>query len=1137
MPDALPSVSGSIYPSSIIDYSANGYGNWHYGLGVPIVRRTDLNPSYTGTATNVSKLLSFFAISDIHIGDKEAPDQAIFEAYQLMGGNSSAYSPVMSYTTQVLDAAVQTINALHKTTPFDMGISLGDACNDIQYNEIRWYIDILVGGKTIQPSSGAHLGAGTIDYQKPYYAVGLDPAIPWYQTMGNHDHFWLGSDPVTAVPMGTPQNPAATADLRATYTGSNVITLPQRGSSNGQFFYAGVVDGSTALEQIASVGPVTNSNTAMSIPSGADPNRYAMTRNQWMSEFITSGTTVVSGTNPVGHGFTVAASGSGFACYSFVPKSNIPIKVIVLDDTDGDNDVVTDEYTHGTLDAARWAWLQSELALGDSNNQLMIIAAHVPIMMQNPSSDGANASSAGWLDPSTNGTSNGSAVSQAQLMTELHSHPNLLMWLSGHLHLNVVTPLPDPSLDPTRGFWEVETSSLRDLPQQLRTFQITLNSDDTVSIFSVNVDPSVAKGSPAATSRNYGVAALRLFYPNGLIARPSYSLSAMAPVNVELVKQLTPPMASLLRSAAANYGTPIGVLSSITVSGGTLSPVFNPSVTAYSGTVAGSLTAVTATPWYSYANPLIQMTANGVTRTLASGTASAPVSLNMGVNTITVTVGGATPSVTPTPNPRPGRPTPTPVNPVRSGTTYTLTITRVLSSTPELSGLALDASPMDPQFTPSGTNYSASVASTVSSVTVTPTKANPTDTIAVCVNNGSWQSVISGNASGSLALSGSAGANLIGVMVTGTNGAQKLYTLTVNRLSLPVTGPASGVDATTATLNATVDQNAPLVAFQYGPTAAYGSTTPWETVPAGYSSGSTAAVLAGIVGLAPSSVYHYRVAVNTGSTVQYGSDVTFVTTPDYSVLPVASQGSQAPGIPNTQFVSFGSPAINDLSNLAFQAVVTGSGITAYNNHGIWAPAVSGSNITPTLIVRTGQSTLYYSSLTGTTPQLATFTALGDPLFDNNNRIAFIGTATTGAAGSAQQSIFAETTGTLVRVAGLQDQAADCAQGSLISSFQQLVLPDVGGVVFVANLTVGVGGVTASNSQGLWLADATGQVGLVARTGDVLVTDQIGTRKTIASIAIFTATTGVGAQTRSFNSKGTLVYTITFTDGTQSIYSL
>ncbi len=95
-------------------------------------------------------------------------------------------------STHLLDAAVQTINAVHRTSPFDFGIALGDACNNTQYNELRWYIDAL-DGKVITPSSGDHVGAGFIDYQKPYQAAGLDKSIPWYQVLGNHDQFWMGS--------------------------------------------------------------------------------------------------------------------------------------------------------------------------------------------------------------------------------------------------------------------------------------------------------------------------------------------------------------------------------------------------------------------------------------------------------------------------------------------------------------------------------------------------------------------------------------------------------------------------------------------------------------------------------------------------------------------------------------------------------------------------------------------------------------------------------------------------------------------------------------------------------------------------------------------------------------------------------
>ena len=92
-----------------------------------------------------------------------------------------------------------------------------------------------------------------------------------------------------------------------------------------------------------------------------------------MKEFFTTSS------NPVGHGFNLADADKGFACYSFVPKSTIPIKVIVLDDTQRKTTALADIHGHGFLDQARWDWLKKELADGDAAGQLMIIAAHIPI--------------------------------------------------------------------------------------------------------------------------------------------------------------------------------------------------------------------------------------------------------------------------------------------------------------------------------------------------------------------------------------------------------------------------------------------------------------------------------------------------------------------------------------------------------------------------------------------------------------------------------------------------------------------------------------------------------------------------------------------------------------------------------------
>ena len=139
-------------------YGEFGYGEWTFGSGLPVVERLDLFPQGYVRPGNLEKerLIRFFSFSDIHITDKEAPNQLILfqQIDPASYRNTSIYSPVMLYTTQVLDAAVQTVNDLHRRDPFDFGLMLGDASNDPMYNEIRWFIDVL-DGKVITPSSGA----------------------------------------------------------------------------------------------------------------------------------------------------------------------------------------------------------------------------------------------------------------------------------------------------------------------------------------------------------------------------------------------------------------------------------------------------------------------------------------------------------------------------------------------------------------------------------------------------------------------------------------------------------------------------------------------------------------------------------------------------------------------------------------------------------------------------------------------------------------------------------------------------------------------------------------------------------------------------------------------------------------------
>ena len=479
-----------------------------------------------GPAASADRLARFAVISDIHVTDKESPAQFIVMGFH--GGSPAVYSGVMLYTPHVLDAAVQTINALHEEDPIDFCISLGDAADNTQRNELRWYIDVL-DGKKVVPDSGDRddpIPGPLNDYQDEFQAAGLHAAIPWYQVRGNHDHYWMGSMPVNEK-------------IRAAHVGNEILNMgdilsdPRGADSTG--FYVGAIDGSTPYGDVIGAGPEAAFPAAPQVPS-ADPDRRVLSRKDWMAEFLDTTS------QPKGHGFTQDEVDKVFACYSFEPRSDMPVKIIALDDT-GPDDPGPMGCGHAFVDQERYDWLIGELDKGQAEGKFMVICAHVPIVVEKPGTP------LGWSPIA--------CVTEDEFLAKLHSYPNLLLWIGGHRHVNTITPLPSPdATKPELGFWEVETCSLRDFPQQFRTFEIVYNGDDTVSVVAVDVDPAVAEGSPAAISRSYGVAALKLFKMDegttlqGGMKIPPLPLMPTGSANGELVVAITPEMRKALSGRA-----------------------------------------------------------------------------------------------------------------------------------------------------------------------------------------------------------------------------------------------------------------------------------------------------------------------------------------------------------------------------------------------------------------------------------------------------------------------------------------------------------------------------------------------------------------------------------------------------------
>jgi metallophosphoesterase (TIGR03767 family) len=74
-----------------------------------------------------------------------------------------------------------------------------------------------------------------------------------------------------------------------------------------------------------------------------------------------------------------------------------------------------------------------------------------------------------------------------ELLEVVHGVGNVVLWLNGHIHANVIRPRLDPRENGT-GFWEVTTCSIVDWPCQARVVELFEAGDDMLAIACTMVD-------------------------------------------------------------------------------------------------------------------------------------------------------------------------------------------------------------------------------------------------------------------------------------------------------------------------------------------------------------------------------------------------------------------------------------------------------------------------------------------------------------------------------------------------------------------------------------------------------------------------------------------------------------------------
>lgn len=457
---------------------AHGYRKLEAGPPLPHIPRTDLGAlAADGRASGRTGVCGFVQFSDVHIVDHQSPLRVEwldrFEDPSTIPGVglfSSSYRPHEMLTAHVAEAMVRATNALSETPvlgmPVKFVIQTGDNSDNSQYNEIRWNIDVL-DGAPVHPDSGnpakyegvmrsndthywhpegeiptdqarTNHGFPTLKgllekSRKEFIATGLN--VPWYTAFGNHDGLVQGNFPLQLA-------------LNLIAVGPLKIVTPPPG-----FNQADAEEALTKLNLNSIIGSILATPGAAKVVT-PDPRRRLLKRKQIVAEhFNTRGA-------PEGHGFTDENLRKGTAYY-VLDKGNV--RFVVMDTVNANG------YADGSLNASQFAWVKRVVEEA-AHRLVVMVSHHTSATMGNPLV--------------VTGGETETRVLGGEVVSYLLTQPQVIAWVNGHTHRNEILPHPAP----TGGFWEINTASHIDFPQQARIIEIADNRDGTLSIFTTILD-------------------------------------------------------------------------------------------------------------------------------------------------------------------------------------------------------------------------------------------------------------------------------------------------------------------------------------------------------------------------------------------------------------------------------------------------------------------------------------------------------------------------------------------------------------------------------------------------------------------------------------------------------------------------
>jgi 3',5'-cyclic AMP phosphodiesterase CpdA len=474
------------------------------------VTRNDLAPGQRSDSAQL--LLRFVHFTDDHIIDDDG--QAINGASfldPLHPSFESAQRLQEEYADEVLNDMIERVNDCHRQFPAEFMIVTGDSADLTTVAETRRFIDNLDGRfdqmSAFETGCVANLGDGASAEQialqctrftgrgvADTHTADPDPDDPSYQLILTRSVQQLLATEQAAV-SGRAED-GSTDPARQTATRSPGMPEILRcddgpGCPNVPLAMPWYVAFGNHDGYLRGTVALTLGVNEISQITG---RRYMLDAHEFIDEFYFS----QPSPGPLGHGFNFADldrrmdGDSRNDGYYATDAAGGRVRLIVLNTIiDGLDariplDLLRNPFalSDGSIDRTQFDWLKAELAASAARGQIALAFSHHPDLTF------AEYGMFGALVPIE--------VTAAELNAELASWPHLIAWVAGHTHQHrirafkltdgtgsngeIEATVTCKGPGPCDGFWQIETASLIDHPQEQRLIEIFDNGDGTGTI-------------------------------------------------------------------------------------------------------------------------------------------------------------------------------------------------------------------------------------------------------------------------------------------------------------------------------------------------------------------------------------------------------------------------------------------------------------------------------------------------------------------------------------------------------------------------------------------------------------------------------------------------------------------------------